>query len=167
MTFIINKIKIIFMAFKSSIKNFLQNIWDLFRQWFHVAEQAIKDNIHVAVVITENVKKFIDNPVGDFLLTVVDDHIPGNVSEKVKEILPKVLLTLGIISDCKELDKEETLKCIADHLRIASDDIKNVFYHSLAVTLAEKMSDGKISFGDAIALVEWYYRNQVKKSDTK
>jgi len=159
----INKTKSVFMAFKKSIKSFLQNIWDLFRQWFHVADQYIKDNIHVAVTITENVKKFIDNPVGDFLLTVIDDHIPGNVSEKVKEILPKVLLTLGIISDCKDLDQEETLKCIADHLRVASDDIKNVVYHSLAVTLAKELSDGQISFGDAIALVEWYYRNHTKK----
>jgi hypothetical protein len=163
MSFIINKTKSAFMAFKRSIKSFLQNIWDLFRQWFHVAEQAIKDNIHVAVTITENVKKFIDNPVGDFLLTVIDDHIPGDFAGKVRTILPKVMLTLGIISDCKDLDQEETLKCIAEHLRIASDDIKNVVYHSLAVTLAKELSDGEISFSDAIALVEWYYRNQVKK----
>lgn len=152
------------MSFVSSLKRFLANIWNLFEQWFQVAEQYVKDNIHVAVVITENVKKFIDNPVGDFLLSVIDEKIPGDVTGKVKEVLPKVILALQLIDDCKDLeDQEATLKCIASKIQSASDEFKNAFYHSLAVTLAEQLSDGKIGFSDAIALVEWYYKNQVKK----
>lgn len=153
------------MSVGKAIKNFLKNIWDLFRQWYEVAGDFIKDHIHVAVVVTENIKNFVDNPVGDFLLTVVDDKVPGDLKEKVKEVLPKVLLGLHIIDDCKDLEKEETLKCVADHLKDLAPDIKNVVYHSLAVTLAERLSDGQISFGDAVALVEWYYRNKVKQTE--
>jgi len=146
-----------------SIKGFISNIFDLFKQWFDVAESFVKDNIHTAVVVTENVKKFLDNPVGDFLVEVIDEKIPGHLAEKVKEVLPKLLLSLNIIDHCKDLSQEETLKCVSEQLAVSSDTIKDVFYHSLAVTLSESLSDGKISFGDAVALVEWYYRNKVKK----
>jgi hypothetical protein len=151
--------KIIFM----SVKGFIANVFDLFKQWFSVAEKFIQDHIHVAVVVTENVKKFIDNPVGDLLLTVIDEKVPGDLADKVRDVLPKVLLGLHIIDDCKDLDQEETLKCIAEKIQASSDDFKDVFFHSLAVQLAEKMSDGKITFSDAIALVEWYYRYKVKQ----
>jgi hypothetical protein len=163
MLFIINKLKSLFMAFGKSVKSFLQNIWDLFRQWFHVAEQAIKDNVHTAVIVTENIKKFIDNPVGDFLLTVIDEKVPGDLTGKVKELLPKVLMSLQIIDRCKDLEEEEVLKCIAHHMQDAPDNAKDAFYHSLAVTLAKELSDGKVSFSDMVALVEWYFRHQVKK----
>ena len=146
-----------------SIKGFISNIFDLFKQWFDVAESFVKDNIHTAVVVTENVKKFLDNPVGDFLVEVIDEKIPGHLAEKVKEVLPKLLLSLNIIDHCKDLSQEVTLKCVSEQLAVSSDTIKDVFYHSLAVTLSESLSDGKISFGDAVALVEWYYRNKVKK----
>lgn len=148
-----------------SVKGFIANVFDLFKQWFSVAEKFVQDHIHVAVVVTENIKNFIENPVGDFLLTVVDEKVPGDLSGKVKEILPKVLLGLHIIDDCKELNEEDTLKCISEKLQASSDDFKNVFFHSLAVQLAEKLSDGHITFSDAIALVEWYYRYKVKQTN--
>lgn len=157
---ILNKV---FMSIKQKIKRFLSNIWDLFRQWYEVAEDAIKDNIHVAVVVTENFKKFVDNPIGDFFLSIIDEKVPGNLREKVKEILPKVLITLNIIDQCKDLEEETLLICISEQLKVASKDVQNTFYHSLSVLLAEKLSDGELSFSDVIALVEWYYRNHVKK----
>lgn len=147
-----------------SVKGFISNVFDLFKQWFSVAEKWVQDHIHVAVVVTENVKDFLNSPVGDFLVTVIDEKVPGDLAEKVKEVLPQVLLGLHVIDDCKDLDQEATLKCIAEHLQASSDDFKNVFFHSLAVQLAEKLSDGKLSFSDAVALVEWYYRYKVKKS---
>lgn len=151
------------MTIERSVKKMLQSIWALFRKWFAVAEQSIKDNIHIAVVVVDNLKRFIDNPIGDFLLSVVDDRIPGNVTEKVKEILPKVLLALHIIDDCKDLEQEEALICVSAKLQLLSSDMKDAVYHSLAVTLAKELSDGKLSFSDCIALVEWYYRTHVKK----
>lgn len=151
------------MSFAKQLRSFLNNLWDIIRQFWTVAENFIKENIHVAVVVTENFKKFVDNPVGDFLLSIIDEKIPGDVTGKVKEVLPKVLLALQLVDDCKDLSQEDTLKCIASKLQSASDQFKNAFYHSLAVTLAEQLSDGKIGFSDAIALVEWYYKNNVKK----
>jgi hypothetical protein len=94
---------------------------------------------------------------------VVDDKIPGDVTGKVKKILPKVILALHLIDDCKGKSEEDTLKCISEKLFMASEMTTDAFYHSLAVTLAKELSDGKLSFGDAIALVEWYFRTQVKK----
>jgi hypothetical protein len=159
----INFIKSIKMTIERSVKKMLQSIWALFKKWFSVAEQSVKDNIHVAVVIVDNLKKFIDNPVGDFLLSVVDEKIPGNLTEKVKETLPKVLLALHIIDDCKDLEEEDALKCVSLRLQGLADETKDAVYHSLAVSLAKALSDGKLSFSDCIALVEWYYRTHVKK----
>lgn len=151
------------MSIGQKIKHFLSNIWDLIGQWFDVAEQAIKDNIHVAVIITENIKKFIDNPVGDFLLSVVDDKVPGNLAEKVKNILPKVLLGLHIIDDCKDLaSEEETLKCISAKLQGVSEENKDMLFRELSLRLAKELSDGQFTISDIVGIVEWYYRTQVK-----
>jgi hypothetical protein len=147
----------------SSLKGLLKNIWQFFSQWWGVAEKFVKDNVHTAVIVVENLKSFIDNPIGDFLLSVIDDKIPGDVTGKVKEILPKILLALHIVDDCKDMDQENALKCIASKLQLLSDDTKDMLYHSLAALLAKELSDGKLSFSDAIAVVEWYYTNKVKK----
>lgn len=147
----------------SGLKNFLKNIWQFFSQWWSVAEQAVKDNVHTAVVVTENIKNFVDSPIGDFLLSVVDEKVPGDLTSKVKEILPKILLALHIVDDCKDLPETDALKCVAGKLKLMADDTKDVMYHSLATLLAKELSDGKLSLSDAIAVVEWYYTNKVKK----
>lgn len=156
-------LKSIIMNIGQKVKKFLSNIWDLLGQWFQVAEQAIKDNIHVAVILTENIKKFIDNPVGDFLLTVIDDKIPGDISGKVKELLPKVLLGLNIINDCKDMPESEALICIASKLQVASNENKDMFFRELSLRIAKELSDGQFTISDIIGIVEWYYRTQVKK----
>lgn len=151
------------MSFSKSIKNFIKNILDLFRQWYKQAEDFVKDNVHVAVVFTEGLKKFVENPVGDFLLTFLDDKVPIDLKEKVKQVLPKVLVTLHIIDNCQELSFDDTLICVAAQMEKMSKETKDHFLHSLSVELARVLSDGKLTLGEAIALVEWYYRSYVKK----
>lgn len=146
------------------MKNFLKNIWNLFKQWFVRAETFIQDNVSVAVTVTEKVKQFVDNPIGDMLITVVDDTFHTDIGEKIKAILPDILISLQAIDECKGLSQEDTLKCIAAKIQLLSDDIKNTTYHNIATLLAVRLSDGKIDLSDAIAVVEYYYQTYVKKA---
>jgi len=146
------------------MKNFLKNIWDLFKQWFVRAESYVQNNISVAVTVTEKLKQFVDNPIGDMLVTVADDTFHTDIGEKIKSILPDILISLQAIDECKGLSQEDTLKCIAAKIKLLADDIKNTAYHNIATLLAVRLSDGKIDLSDAIAVVEYYYQTYTKKA---
>jgi hypothetical protein len=46
-----------------------------------------------------------------------------------------------------------------EDIKFSNDDAKNRFYHNLATAAARVLSDGKLSFGDAVIAVQLIYDN--------
>ncbi|MES2268654.1 MAG: hypothetical protein V4520_17950 [Bacteroidota bacterium] len=146
-----------------SIKSFLTKLWGTIQSLFNKFPSEIKVAVQIAVSVTENVKKFVDSPLSD-VLTVL---IPGDIDDKIKELLrsalPGILTNLKLANECGNLsDPEEITKCAIDTLQKLDKDIRNVFLHNLSVLVAQIAADGKLTWSDGVSVVEWYYKYKFK-----
>jgi hypothetical protein len=146
-----------------SIKNFLSHLWQSIKTLFDKVEKEVKKDVVVAISVVQRVKAIVDSPVAD----VVTALIPGSADDKVKELLrswlPKVIIELSLVESVANIeDQNAQLQAILDKLKLSSDETKNAFYHSLASLVLQKLSDGKLSWSDAVAIAEYYYQNHVK-----
>jgi hypothetical protein len=146
-----------------SLKSFLHHLWESIASLFEKVEKEVKKDVVIAISVVQRIKVVIDSPVAD----VVTALIPGDADDRAKtllrEWLPKLLLQLGMIQSIANIENvNDQLNAIMEKLKLSSDDAKNAFYHSLASLILEKLSDGKLSWSDAVAISEYYYQYHVK-----
>ena len=86
--------------------------------------------------------------------------------EKVRGLLPKILLELKLVEKCASKETtEEIIACAVSELRLSSDRAKDAFFHSISALLLKDLADGKLSWSECVELVEYYYKNQHKQED--
>ncbi|MCO5936139.1 hypothetical protein NAF17_11385 [Mucilaginibacter sp. RB4R14] len=149
-----------------SIKSFLTKIWGTIQSLFNSIPSEIQLAVHIAVMLTENIKKFIDSPIADVLTAI----IPGNIDDKIKQLLrsglPVILSNLKLADECGNLsDPEEITKCAINTLQKLYGGLKSVYLHALSVLLTQITADGKLSWSDGVCVVEWYYKNKIKPTE--
>ena len=92
-----------------------------------------------------------------------DDTVVKNMRAKLKEVLPKIITQLTIINSIAEIeDENEKLKAILVAVNLSPDETKNALYHSFGALALEKLSDGKLTWSEAVQLTEWWYLNIYK-----
>jgi hypothetical protein len=146
-----------------SLRIFLRHMWQSIKNLFDKVEAEVKKDVVVAISVVQQIKTVVDSPVAD----VVTAMIPGQLDDQIKTILrnllPKLILELSLVQSVTDIeDQNAQLQAILEKLKLSSDDVKNAFYHSLASLILEKLSDGKLSWPDAVAISEYYYQNHVK-----
>lgn len=129
-----------------------------------------KQYIPIAINVVEAVKKVMDSQVDDVVLSVLKILIPNipdaqvdKVKGKIEEALPKLLLELNLVNSIANTDDiNKQLQMVLDHLKLSSDDVKAEKYHTLASKLLMILSDGKVTWGEAVIFTEWYYQTYIK-----
>lgn len=156
------------------MKKFLQKLWAGIVDLYDRLVWNTKKVVPLAINIVEAIKKVMDSPVDDVILEIIRLSVPGDADdkmiEKVKDLvekwLPVILLKLKMVDSISGIEnKNEQLKAILEQLKLSPDAVKNVYYHSLASLILEKLSDGKIRWSDAVAISEYAYQNLIVKND--
>ena len=148
----------------------LSKIFSFIKKVYGKLVDETKKYIPIAINVVEVVKKVMDSPVDDVALAIAEQLIPAIpkaqvdiVKSKVEEYLPKLLLELNLVNDIANItDPNEQLKTILNTLKLSSDDVKAEKYHTLASKLLVILSDGKVTWGEAVVFVEWYYQTYIK-----
>jgi hypothetical protein len=149
-----------------SIKTFLTKIWATIQSLFNNFPADLKTAVHIGVTVTQNIKNLIDLPVVDILTAI----IPGDTDDKIKQVLrtgiPVILFNLKLADTCGELkDPQQITACAIKTLQSLDGDIKSAFLHTFSVLVAQLAADGKLTWGDAVCIVEWYYQHKLKTTD--
>ena len=154
------------------MKKLITKIWDAVKGLYDDLRGKTREVVPVAIKIVEGVKSAMETPVDDIVLHIVKTAIPGEaddiIIDKVKsfveEWVPKVLANLNLIDSISGIEsRPEQLKAILEQFRLSPDEVKNIAYHGLASLAIEKLSDGKLSWSDSVALSEYYFKNFAKK----
>jgi hypothetical protein len=146
-----------------SLKTFLTKIWDGIESLFDGFPAEMKTAIHIGVVVTENIKNFVDSPAADIFTAV----IPGNIDDEIKDWLrtklPEVLTELKLADSCAGItDPQQITECAVKVLQGLSGDIQSSFLHSLSIFVAQIASNGTLTWADGVTILEWYYQNVYK-----
>lgn len=156
---------------KIKMKKFLQKIWAFVVGMFSKLEQEVEKYVPVATNIVEGVKKVVESQTTGAVLEVIKFTIPGDTDDKIidkamelaKEYIPKIAKQLGIIEAITDIeDVNEQMIAVVNVLKDANDDTKSDYWHELAAFILRALADGKITLGEAGAIVEYHYQNYVK-----
>jgi len=111
-----------------------------------------------AVILVEKLKKYIDNPVTILISKIIPGDWDNKAIEAVRTKLP------AILSDLRGIERTTDVATALQDIKFSDDDAKNRFYHNLATAAARVLSDGKLSYGDAVIAVQLIYdNNKVEK----
>lgn len=131
------------------IRNFFAKRWDLILKH---GETAIK--------VTDLIKSVIENPALDYVVLLTPIKGDDILLSKAKKIAPRLSLNLGlamsIIKESEASEKPEIAlgKVLGLLSKEVGKSLRPIFYRELSGAIAEALSDGKISGGEAIALVQ-------------
>ncbi len=146
-----------------SLKTFIAKIWGEIKSIFEHFPADLKVAVHIGVLVTENIKNFVDSPAMDALTAI----IPGDIDDKIKNWLraklPAILTELKLADNCGSLtDPEQITECAIKVLQGLDGDVKSAFLHNLSILVAQIAADGKLTWSDGVTILEWYYQNEFK-----
>ncbi|HVS93960.1 MAG TPA: hypothetical protein VHE59_18120 [Mucilaginibacter sp.] len=146
-----------------SLQSFLSKIWAEIKSLFDGIPSELKTAVHIGVIVTENVKNFVDSPTADVLTAI----IPGDIDDKIKNWLraklPTILTELKLADSCSSLtDPAAITACAIKVLQGLDGDIQSAFLHNLSVLVAQVAADGKLTWSDGVYLLEWFYKHEYK-----
>ena len=156
------KIKVIFLK----VKAFILNIWDK-------ADELIERIAPVAINVVEQIKQVNESTAGDVIELIAskaikgtaDDIIIHQLREKLKEKLPEVIEIMRLAMNIASVeDKNLQVKQIIAAINLSPDEVKNMYYHTFAVLILEKISDGKLTWSESVMIAEYYY-NKIYKGE--
>jgi len=157
------------------MKKFLKNVWNwivsTFNTVWNKVDEVVGTFLPVATNTVEAIKRVIENPLLNITVEViksftpdVDDKVIDKAVELLKEKIPQLALQLKIVDEIHGIeDKNEQVRRVLLVIGEGIDDEKwEKFLSGLAQEILYALADGKITWGEAGALVEYYYQNYVK-----
>jgi hypothetical protein len=146
-----------------SVQISLSKLWNEIRNLFSGIPAELQTAIHIGVLVTENIKNFVDSPAAD-ILTVL---IPGDADDELKILLraklPIILTELKLADSCGALtDPTQITACAVKFLQSINGDFQGAYLHGLSILIAQAAADGKLSWNDGVYLLQWYYQSNYK-----
>lgn len=148
-----------------SLKTFINKIAKFFAGIFKSLAKELQKGIEIGVQITEGLKNFdTANPMAADILTAI---IPGTLDDKIKdklrEALPKIVIELRLVKATEGLtDPNEIMLAAVKVIKQLDGDYQSAFLHDFSILAAQVAADGKLSWSDAVYLLEWFYQNKFK-----
>ena len=153
------------------MKKLLQRIWAFIEGLFSKLEKEVEKLVPVATNIVQGVKKVVESGTTDAILEVIKFTIPGNTDDKIidkameiaKEYIPKIAVQLNIIESVTDIeDVNDQMIAVVNVLKNANADDQSDYWHEIAAFILRALADGKITLGEAGAIVEYHYQNYVR-----
>ncbi|WP_259071213.1 hypothetical protein HDF24_24120 [Mucilaginibacter sp. X4EP1] len=146
-----------------SLKTFIDKIWAEIKTLFNGFPAEMQIAVHIGVIVTENIKNFVDSPAADVLTAIIPGDIDDDVKNWLRAKLPGVLTELKLADSCAGLtDASQITACAIKVLQGLDGDIQSAFLHNLSIFIAKIASNGKLTWGDGVTILEWYYQNEFK-----
>lgn len=135
---------------------------------FHNLFTAIDETVFPLIVdFVDALKKVVDSPVGEVLVTFFPKVIDREKFIKVKGILEAVSFGLNVplhldgVDTIEELEAE--LNRVYGSLNWDSPAQRDEFLTRFGANFLRELHDGKLSFANAVMQVEYWYQNVYKK----
>jgi hypothetical protein len=146
-----------------SLKTFINKIWTEVKSMFQNVPSELQTAIHIGVIVTENIKTFVDSPAADVLTAIIPGDLDDEIKNWLRAKLPSLLTELKLADSCGGLtDPQQITQCAIKVLQGLTGDIKSAFLHNLSIFIAQVAAGGKLTWSDGVMILEWYYRNEYK-----
>jgi hypothetical protein len=112
------------------------------------------------IAIVNQVKSVVDNPVTVLLTDLIPTTIDNDIRERVSAAIGPVTAGLTFLTEWQQAnaDHQKLTETALASVRFSDDASKNAFYHSLAARLIIIVSDGKVTWSEAVSFIEVYFK---------
>jgi hypothetical protein len=136
------------------MKKIFQFLKKLFARTKFYVQQYVRPSIHVV----EALKMFMDSPAVPIITALIPGYVDDIIAARIAKVLPEVLKVLGYADECSKAQTNDALvQCVIAKIRLFPDARKDAAFHNIAVLLSQYLSDGKLSWAEAIHLAEMSY----------
>ncbi len=140
------------------IISFLKKLWS--RSKFYIDKY-----VHPSVLTVEAIKAVLDSPAVPLLMAIIPGQIDDLIIMNIRRYLPDVLKVLGYADDCLHAgDGDAIFQCAIKKIKLSNDTQKDAAYHNIATLLSVYLSDGKLSWREAIHLSEMVLHEKIKQA---
>lgn len=148
-----------------SLETFLAKIWGNIKKAFEGLPAELKTAVHIGVMVTENIKTFVDSPGADVLTAIIPGTIDDDVKLWLRAKLPNILTELKLVDATLGLtDPAEITAAAIKVLQSLDGDIKSAFLHNLSILIGQVAADGKLTWSDGVYILQWYYQQGQPKA---
>lgn len=146
----------------SKVGDAITDVWHDIIHAFSKLKEAERKLIPIAVSITQGVKTILDQPIAEIVAVALGKEKGEELLEKAQMLTNKVIIALDTLQASDHLGTdEEKVEFILSKVRLAGDDAWNAFWHDMASLLTHYLSDGKITWSEAIGFAEAYYKGHL------
>ena len=137
------------------------------KEWFSFSDEKAKKIARTSIKVTNVVKTIFDSPIPNIGAFILKKAIPGEADDividsllsKAEILLPKLIaeetIVLGLLEGSSV---EEKANYVLSKIKFANDEQKDEFAHKFCIRLVLALSDGKITYGEAVILAEMAYQ---------
>ena len=153
---------------KLKLKLFFAKVELFIAQMWAKADELVERIAPVAINVVEEIKKINESTTGDIIELIISRVIKGNaddlaikaIREQLRKRLPEVLEIMRLSMNIAKVDDANLqVKMILDAINMSPDAVKNAHYHTFCSMLLEKISDGKLTWGESVIIAQYYYDN--------
>jgi hypothetical protein len=143
-----------------SLGTFLKKILQGIKKLFEGLKPELKKAIEIGVNIVEKIKDFVASPGADVITMLIPGDVDDKIKEKLREVLPKIFAEMKLVESCAgETDPNKIVECGIKTLQQISGDFQSAFLHDLSILIAQVAADGKLTWSDAVYILQWYYEH--------
>lgn len=127
--------------------------------FFGVTYNKLKKNSDLAVRITNELKKYVENPFVDVAVNITPWAMDNAILITLRKVIPQVAYKVAIAHRIlhESANPNEAVGNIITELRNFTKDTKKAFWVQFAAELNIALNDGKISFAEAVILTQMVY----------
>jgi hypothetical protein len=146
------------------MKNLFQQIFTWVKTTLGVVFDRFKTISVVAVNVTAKLKFIVESEVLDVAVDLIPGNLDNVILDKVRLVIPIVIKKLALVSGfVQDTDSNsEVVDKVISHLKELNPEGRKAFWVMLAAELNVALSDGKLSFSEAVILTQLTYTEFVK-----
>ena len=154
-------------VFFAKVELFIAQLWAK-------TDELVERIAPIAINVVEQIKTINESSTGDIIELIISKAIKGNaddlaikaIREQLRKRLPEVLEIMRLSMNIAKVDDANLqVKLILDAINMSPDAVKNAHYHTFCSMLLEKISDGKLTWGESVIIAQYYYDNLYKKNE--
>lgn len=118
------------------------------------------EDLDLVIQIVNNVRSAVASP----LAILITDLIPTTIDDNIRVALVRGLpvLIAGLMFARQALEKPEegtNINDLLDKVKFSDKPDQDALWHTLASRLLIILSDGKVTWSEAVQVLEYYYKN--------
>jgi hypothetical protein len=141
------------------MKKILTQVSDWLKRQFKQGYDAAKKHSHVAVKVTDGLRKVVASPVADLITALIPGDLDEEIKYKLRKELPGVAAKVAIAHNILQAEEDPTLALgkIREYIASLGVDAQKSWWVDFSAHVMEVFSDGDVTWSELIIITQKAY----------